>query len=58
MKMPLGKGQQIDSSTREMTLKSHFLSFAKNQLQVQHVRKIINLRVRLAILFYFANTRK
>jgi hypothetical protein len=57
MKMPLGRGQQIDSSTTDMTLKSHFLSFAKLILQFQRVRKIVNLRVRLAILYNFANPK-
>jgi hypothetical protein len=58
MKMPLGRDKEIDSAKRQMTLKSHFLSFSKLKLQIQRGRKIVNLRVRLAFRYNFTPTRR
>jgi hypothetical protein len=45
--MPFGRGQENDFSTRQMALKSHFLSFAKLKLHIQRGRKIVNISVLL-----------
>jgi hypothetical protein len=49
--MPLGRVQEKDFSTRQMALKSHFLSFARLKLQIQRGRKIVNLRVLLPLRY-------
>jgi hypothetical protein len=44
-KMPLGRVQEKDFSTRQMALKSHYLSFAILKKQIQRGRKIVTLSV-------------
>jgi hypothetical protein len=49
-KVPLGRDQAYDSSTRQMALKI-IMSFAKPKLQIQRGRKIVNLRVCLTLRY-------
>jgi hypothetical protein len=49
--MPLGRGQENDFSTRQMSLKNLFLSFAKLKIQIQRGRKIVYLRVLLPLRY-------
>jgi hypothetical protein len=49
--MPFGRRQENDFSTRQMALKSHFLSFARLKLQIQRGRKIVTLMVLLPLLY-------